>query len=260
MLGKIFYKKFKSKKPKDLFWRFYYYFLGVPDFHSHIRYRNVKSYFLPVKNTIEIGSGEGLMGMQYVQEFGGTLVSTEINKDVCDNNRNFVKMVGLKNITFLPISAQLIKKIFNKEKFDQCFAFDVLEHIDNDEEILKNINSILKKNGRLIISVPTPWHILYYGKEHYKETGHVRDGYFIEDIKKKLEIAGFNLIDYHYHSFYLISKIVFLWYQKWRHNKFMGYVKILLNPLFQIISYFDFLSNKEFPCHLVVVALKKIKL
>ena len=40
------------------------------------------------------------------------------------------------------------------EKFDLIVAFDVIEHIENDSAALFNINKMLNKGGRVVISVP----------------------------------------------------------------------------------------------------------
>lgn len=80
-----------------------------------------------------------------------------------------------------------------KDKFDLILAIDILEHIENDEQILKNFRKVLDTNGKLIISSPSNF------DESAKFTEeHVRPGYSKEDIISKLENAEFKIISFEY--------------------------------------------------------------
>ena len=75
---------------------------------------------------------------------------------------------------------------------DMVAAFDVIEHIDNDEEVLKQAYSVLKPGGHLIVSVPqyqfmfSNLDILLKHKRRYSET----------ELLSKIKKAGFT-IEYH---------------------------------------------------------------
>lgn len=50
------------------------------------------------------------------------------------------------------------KKIpFKDEYFDNIFSSEVFEHIENIEDILKELNRVLKKGGKILITVPFVW-------------------------------------------------------------------------------------------------------
>jgi SAM-dependent methyltransferase len=50
------------------------------------------------------------------------------------------------------------KKIpFKDEYFDSIFSSEVLEHIFNIDEILKELNRVLKKDGHILITLPFIW-------------------------------------------------------------------------------------------------------
>ena len=64
----------------------------------------------------------------------------------------------------------VIKK-YTKKKFDLILLADVLEHIKNDKKIIRSLSKNLKKNGFILITVPT-YKILFSKKDlilgHYR--------------------------------------------------------------------------------------------
>lgn len=76
------------------------------------------------------------------------------------------------------------------EEFDLVGAYDVLEHIEEDEQVLSQIHAALVPNGVLFATVPQhPW--LWSDKDTY--TCHVRR-YMRGELERKLASAGFRLV------------------------------------------------------------------
>ena len=70
---------------------------------------------------------------------------------------------------------------------------ELLEHIEDDEQVLRNFREVLDKGGKLIISSPSNF------DESAKFTEeHVRPGYSKEEIYSKLERAGFSIRSFEY--------------------------------------------------------------
>lgn len=93
-----------------------------------------------------------------------------------------------------------LTKFKNEDTFDLIISVDVMEHIEEDEMVFKNFHDSLKNGGMLLISTPSD----QGGSDTHEHnsdqmTGfieeHVRDGYNIEDIRQKLERAGFKNIE-----------------------------------------------------------------
>lgn len=88
--------------------------------------------------------------------------------------------------------------------YDLVLSVDVMEHILEDELVFRNFHKSMKKGGTLLISTPSD----QGGSDthhHHDEEGvhgfideHVRDGYNANDIKEKLERAGFSNIKTQY--------------------------------------------------------------
>lgn len=76
------------------------------------------------------------------------------------------------------------------EEFDAVGAFDVLEHIEEDEAVLAQLHKALKPGGVLLLSVPQhPW--LWSASDEY--ACHVRR-YTCSEIETKVRAAGFSLL------------------------------------------------------------------
>ncbi len=76
---------------------------------------------------------------------------------------------------------------FNDEEFDSIFSTEVLEHIPNVNEIVKELNRVLKPKGKILISVP------FTLDEHEVPNDFRRFTQF--GIKLLLEKNGFNVIN-----------------------------------------------------------------
>lgn len=86
------------------------------------------------------------------------------------------------------------KKLKNK-KFDTILMFDVLEHIEDDAEFLKNtVEPMLEDNGKIIMSVPA-YQSLF--SKHDEELRHYRR-YNIKMIKDACKESSLKIIKYHY--------------------------------------------------------------
>lgn len=80
---------------------------------------------------------------------------------------------------------------FREGTFDLIGMFDVLEHLENDEEILISVLQMLKKGGKLILTVPAE-------RQLWSTTdliAHHQRRYEMDELKQKLEKSGFQ-IDY----------------------------------------------------------------
>lgn len=82
---------------------------------------------------------------QMLTEFG-FVTSLEYDSDCCQFVREHVGLdVTEGSLTTLP---------FENEYFDLVCAFDVLEHIENHDQALKEMQRVLKPGGHLFVTVP----------------------------------------------------------------------------------------------------------
>ena len=71
-------------------------------------------------------------------------------------------------------------------KADLVATTQVLEHISDHQTAAKELARILKPGGHLLITVPQP-------PAPWPEGGHVREGYFIDDLVSLLQPLGLEL-------------------------------------------------------------------
>jgi SAM-dependent methyltransferase len=82
------------------------------------------------------------------------------------------------------------RKIPFSEEFDVIGAFDVLEHVEEDEEILSQIFKAVKRGGGTIITVPQH-PVLWSHQDRY--SFHKRR-YTRRGLTRKVEKAGFRIV------------------------------------------------------------------
>lgn len=75
---------------------------------------------------------------------------------------------------------------FDNETFDNIFSSEVLEHIFNHDEILPELNRVLRKGGKILITVPFSW------EEH--ETPHDNCRFTHFGIEHLLQKHGFTIL------------------------------------------------------------------
>ena len=111
------------------------------------------------------------------------------------------------NITSLP---------FKDKSFDKIICSEVLEHIIDDHQAIKELVRVLKDDGTLAVSVPSylPETICWKlsGDYHGKPGGHIRI-YKTRDIVSRLKQHNLDLFAIRHkhalHSFYWISRSLF---------------------------------------------------
>ena len=136
--------------------------------------RNIKG------KTLNIGGGE----MLWIENdlFLGNLnfISSDIDeKNLTDKNKAINKIII--DATNIP---------FKDNELSQIIMLDVLEHIKKHELALKEINRVLKKQGKLIICVPNDTFLSYLNPIRYAQ--HERH-YTLKQITNLLEKNGFKI-------------------------------------------------------------------
>lgn len=151
--------------------------------------------------TLEIGAGIGNLSQYFVHQ--KKLYVTEIDK-------TFVKHLDHKFKKYKHIQALLLditKPVPStlKQTIDTVFAVNVLEHISQDIVALKQIHTLLKSKGKIVLLVPAN-QFAYTSLD--KSLGHVRR-YQKNDLQKKLSQTGFRIEKIYYFNFLgLISWMV----------------------------------------------------
>ncbi|MBI4397885.1 MAG: class I SAM-dependent methyltransferase, partial [Candidatus Omnitrophica bacterium] len=79
---------------------------------------------------------------------------------------------------------------FRPESFDSVILSEVLEHIGDDQKALREMASVLKPEGHLVLTVPM--HSYYWAGDD--ELVHHQRRYEMNELKQKVEAAGFEVV------------------------------------------------------------------
>lgn len=127
---------------------------------------------------------------------------------------------------------------FDSNSFDSVISSEVFEHVFNLEDILKEINRVLKPGGNALFTLPFVW------EEHEKPYDFARYTKF--GILHLLQKAGFKIVEYQkstndFETIFQVFVHRFLLLQPFR-NKIL--VRILYLILFSVPSIFVYLLSR----------------
>jgi SAM-dependent methyltransferase len=143
----------------------------------------LRTYFPHSTTMLEIGCGTGFVlggiarALPDLRLVGGDLFPAGLA----------VAAVRAPRADLLQIDA---RRIPYEEEFDVVGAFDVLEHIEQDEDVLRAVRRTLRPGGGLLVTVPQhPW--LWSAVDDFAR--HVRR-YRRRELVEKLRQAGFEVV------------------------------------------------------------------
>jgi ubiquinone/menaquinone biosynthesis C-methylase UbiE len=143
----------------------------------------------PIEKLLEVGGGRsGLTSLLYPNT---QVVNIDLNDEYASapcNRRPGVRFI-CGDATDLP---------FENESFDGVTMFDLLEHVPNDREAVREAFRVLRPGGFLLVSTPNEsWRYPYYRfmkalcppeEKLFAEWGHVRRGYSRAELEDLVEL------------------------------------------------------------------------
>ena len=138
--------------------------------------------FTSIREVLEVGCGTGVVLAQLQRLFPNGRI---IGMDLFDEGLKFARQRFKGTL----IQGDVFQYSFDRS-FDLIGAFDVIEHLDEDEKILRRFYEQLRPGGHLIITVPAHQSLWSY----FDEVAHHRRRYAVADLERKLADAGFSRI------------------------------------------------------------------
>jgi SAM-dependent methyltransferase len=143
----------------------------------------MKRYFPESRRFLEIGCGTGYVLSGIHAAFPQTkLTGSEIFTAGLD-----FAAARVPGASFYQMDARGIPF---RDEFDVIGAFDVIEHIDDDDAVIAEVRRALRPGGGFVVSVPQHPALWSPQDEH---AHHVRR-YVGRDLRRKVEAAGFEVV------------------------------------------------------------------
>ncbi len=165
------------------------------------------------KSFLEIGFGTGIV-LEQLEMMGFITTGLDVNQKALEYARKNVRATLIR---------QSIFSYKPKMKFDAVGAFDVAEHLNEDEEFFSTCFRLLKPGGNLFISVPASMKLW----SRVDELSDHKRRYEKDELEKKICVAGFQvkLLSF-WQTFTLLPYL--LWRQTMRSRKdiISTYVKV----------------------------------
>lgn len=253
-------RKIDDKKPLiKILNKLYVLFLGIPEIGFQIRslyFRKIIATHLITKNLetiLDAGSGIGAYTFWVAEKFPRSkIIGGEIDRKKIISSTQIKKALKLKNVSFL--YSDITKKQM-KNKFNLVISIDILEHIHDYENVIKNFSYLLKREGYLYIHVPQPnQKRIFKISKDWHHNDHVREGISKKKLSDTLKTQGFKLIS---------SKETFGFYGKlaWEINHFTLSKSFFLTgityPFLYVLAQLDILNENKNGLGIAVLAQKK---
>lgn len=155
---------------------------------------------------LDAGSGFGQYDYYMATKHNDwTIKAVDVKEEQVEDCNNFFKKTGLANAHF---EIADLTKFVEPDKYNMILCVDVMEHIEEDELVLKNYFQSLKNEGMLLISTPSDQggsDVHHHNHDDYVNDGthsfvdeHVRDGYGVDEMTDKMKRAGFSKTEVSY--------------------------------------------------------------
>ena len=98
------------------------------------------------KEILDVGCGNGVISLEYAKKNNLTMI--DISAKMLELAREKAELLHINNINYIESS---IEKFDSKKKYDVIIAVGLLSHVTSIHSTIVQLNSLLQKNGNLII-------------------------------------------------------------------------------------------------------------
>jgi SAM-dependent methyltransferase len=204
--------------------------VGVEEGNWWFRSRNrlihwvLRHYFPQARNFLEIGCGTGFVLLGIQNAFPGLSLS---GSELFGEGLTYAH----DRLPHVPLFQMDARRIPFEDEFDVIGAFDVLEHIRDDENVLLQMAQATQKGGGVIITVPQHRFLWTYIDDYsYHKRRYAR-----KELAEKVERAGFKIIyATSFVSFLLPMMLVARLKQRRSKGPFDPLAEFKINPLLNL--------------------------
>ena len=144
--------------------------------------------------TFDAGCGNGAFSI-YAATIGNEVVAASFQSNEQQSAERRAEILGVKGIDFRVIDLREIDS--HREslgKFDQIICLETIEHVRDDEGLVRKLASMLEPGGRILLSTPFDRHRPLYTEDPSpdgtEDGSHVRFGYSQQRLRDIASAAG----------------------------------------------------------------------
>lgn len=154
-------------------------------------YEVLKSKLKATDHLLEIGFGEGY-GTHLISGYVDSIIGLDVEKKTVEYAN---KKYGSEICSFQTYDGSKIP--FEENTFNSIVSYQVIEHVEKDENFLKEIHRVLRNEGTLYLTTPNRLHRLAPGEEpwnpfHEREYSPDQLKDLLDDIFSEVKLYGVN--------------------------------------------------------------------
>jgi SAM-dependent methyltransferase len=137
----------------------------------------------PERVALDLGCAQGILSY-FARKKGGFWVSAD------EDMTNLETAKDMLETDLVQLSGEALP--FKSQSYDLVLCLDYLEHVENDDGVLQEIERVLKKGGQLVLVTPHTGKFFLLHKLRsalglkLEDFGHKREGYAAKELETKL--------------------------------------------------------------------------
>jgi SAM-dependent methyltransferase len=146
------------------------------------------------RRTFDAGCGNGAFSI-YAAAAGNSVLAASFSAREQEDARRRAGVVGVDGIDFRVLDLREIER--HREslgRFDQIICFETIEHVLDDQALVRSLATMLEPGGRLLLTTPFLDHHPLFSEERdpspVEDGSHVRYGYSQARLRELAEGAG----------------------------------------------------------------------
>ena len=133
------------------------------------------------ERVLDVGCGEGRHACRAYEEAACTVCALDLDPANVAKTRYLLRLEdeeGRSQSSYLALRGDALQLPFRDTHFDKVICSEVLEHVPDDRQAVRELARVLKEDGTLAVSVPTYFSEMVYWRlspdYHHQPGGHIR--------------------------------------------------------------------------------------